>query len=154
MGVTGFFCAFSVKEFETDLQVGQIENINIFANKTSVLSLTFDGAFLPEEKIPFTIQISAPEIEKNVVFRVKSDVFGVKKSEKIAFVTSENFTLEDDGYYYYNNVLQGGDKVTFCEKIRLPETSFFDAEKRYVFTISVETLDAELDANSIWKNNV
>jgi len=71
MGVTGFFCAFSVKEFETDLQVGQIENINVFANKTSVLSLTFDGVFLPEEKIPFTIQISAPEIEKMLFLELK-----------------------------------------------------------------------------------
>ena len=154
MGVTGFFCSFSVQEFETDLQVGQIENINVFANKTSVVSFTLDGAFLPGEKIPFTIQISAPEIEKNVVFRVKSRIFGANEIENILFETSENFSLEDDGYYYFNNTLIGGDKVTFCEKILLPKAKFVDAGKRYVLTIFVETLDAELNTNVIWKNNM
>ena len=153
MGLTGFFCSFSVQEFVTDLQAGQNLNINVFANETSIQSFTLDGTILPGGKIPFVVQISAPETENDVVFRVKSIMFGDPNEEKIMFDVDENFSIEGD-YYYYNNTLQGGDKVTFCHNIFLPRTDAFGGEKRYVLTICVETLDAEFDSNVIWKNNL
>ena len=69
------------------------------------------------------------------------------------FDVDENYSLEEN-YYYYNNTLNGGDKVAFCRNLVLPKTNSFDGDKRYVLTICVETLDAEFDSNVIWKNNI
>ena len=154
LGYTGFFCKFSSKTLATDIKIGDTSLISVKPNETSVLSSSFDGAILPNERIPQVVQIVSADLDTGVFLRVKSRVFGEKIDNEISFLTDERFSLENDGYYYYNSILEGGDKTTFCVAVQLPEDFTVNENKNAVVTIVVETLDENQDINTIWKKNV
>ena len=150
LGVSGYFFSLSHLHFDTDLNLGDSVTIAVFPNETSVASLSFDGAYLPDEKLPQNIQINAEKLTSDVFIRIKSKIFCKEDDAKLEFVTSEKFSLEDDGYYYYDGTILGGDKVTFCEYIKIPADVKLDSNKKYILTIVVECLDSTQDISAIW----
>lgn len=150
LGLNGYYYSIAYTNTNAEFKVGDNIIIGVEPNKTEVASFTFDGAFLPNEKIPHVIQIRADKLDSKVKIRVKAKVFGMTEQRTFDFVTTSHFTKGEDGYYYFDDVLQGGNKLTFSNFIIMPEDSDFRSQEKYVLTIVVETLDANLDVDKIW----
>ncbi len=149
LGLSGYFFSVAFSKQKTDLVVGESVVVDIKENQAQVVSFTFDGNFLPGEAIPQVVQVSAANTNKDVVLRVRGQIFGIEES--LDFVTTEDFE-EGDGFYRSKNILQGGGKVTFCSHLVVPEDSKFVCGEKYVLSIVVEALDSDLDWQNIWKN--
>ena len=151
LGLMGYFSSLTFLSSKSDLVIGDTLSIGVEPNQTSVASMTFDGAFLPNENLPQTIQISAETLSSDVRVRVKAKIFGLNETSLFDFITTEHFEKAEDGYYYFDDILHGGNKITFCNYIVTPkDVTFFSGEK-YILTIVVETLETKYDEN-IWKN--
>lgn len=148
LGATGFFSSVTYLSAKTDLVVGDKVTISVLPNQASVVSMTFDAAFLPNEPIPQVVQINAQNLDKDVRVRVKAELFG---SESVPqFVTTEHFVQAEDGYYYFDEILPGGDKITFCNYILTPQNDEFAGNDKYIITIVAETLESQY-GEEIWK---
>lgn len=150
LGLTGFYSSVAYLNSPSDLVVGQTVSIPVKPNQASVLSFTFDGAYIPNENIPQVVQISATDLNADVRVRVKAQVFGLESDANFSFITPSHFTLQEDGYYYYDQILKGGNKITFCTHLITPLESHFYSGEKYVISIVVETLESKYDQN-IWK---
>ena len=149
LGVTGFFSSVSYLKSDTDLTVGDNVLINVLPNQASVASFTFDGSYMPNENIPLVIQINAQDLESEVNVRVKAKVFGNDNEQEFDFITTEHFEKAEDGYYYFDDVLRGGNKITFSTYVTTPSEGDFISNEKYVLTVIVETIEAEFKEN-IW----
>lgn len=148
LGTTGFFSSVTYLRSASDLKVGETVNIAVMPNQSNVLSYTFDGGFFPDELIPQIVQISGEVLDSDVWVRVKAKVFGESETN-FDFVTSEHFEKSEDGYYYFDDVLHGGNKITFCTYITTPKDNQFVSGEKYVLSIIVETLETKYD-KTIW----
>lgn len=151
LGFTGYYFSVSYLNSNSELTVGDSFSIEVRANESNVASFTFDGTFLPNEKIPQIIQIKSQNLTEDVYIRVKAVAFGGDKEIGLDFETTEHFYKAIDGYYYFDDVLQGGGKTTFCNFLILPEKDCFESRQKYILTFVVETLKSDLDIKNIWK---
>ena len=149
LGLTGYYFSVSYRNFDSDLVVGESAVVPVKTNEATVISYTFDGGYLPEENIPQVIQVELKDLERDVFLRVKAAVFG--GDEEFNFITTEHFIKEEDGYYYYDQVLTGGNKISFCNFIKFPLKSNFEPNRKYVLSLVFETLSSELEVEKIWK---
>lgn len=147
LGVTGYFSSVAYLKSQTDLTVGDSLVIACEANGTAVMSCTFDGAYLSGERLSQVVQISSLQNDVDLKVRVKSVVSG--NDDNFSFVTSEHFTLDEDGCYYYDDVLASGTKITFCTALVIPSDASFVSGERYVLTFVVEALEEQYAA-SVW----
>ena len=152
LGMSGYYYSISYLNSNSDLTVGDSFSIGVNPNQASVASFTFDGAFLPGETIPQVVQINAQDLNSDVRVRVKAKIFGIVSDTEFDFVTSEHFEKAEDGYYYYDDVLQGGNKITFCTYIVLAKDADFVSREKYIISFVVETLETKFDDQNIWKN--
>ena len=67
-------------------------------------------------------------------------------------VPTEHFEKENDGYYYYDEVLKGGNKITFCNYIFIPKEINLRSGEKYIISFVVETLESKYDIG-IWKKS-
>lgn len=149
LGVTGFFSSATFMHSSTDLKVGDEVSIAVKPNQASVASFTFDGAFFPGEILPQLVQINAQNLSADLRVRVKAQIFGA--DENFEFVTTSHFQQEQDGYYYFDDVLHGGSKITFCTHLLIPEQSEFSCNEKYILSVIVETLETKFDEN-VWND--
>ena len=150
LGVTGYFSSMTFLGTKGDLVIGDTLSVSVKPNQASVASFTFDGSFLPNENLPQTIQISSETLDADLRVRVKAKLFGAEGENVFDFITTEHFEKAEDGYYYFDDVLHGGNKITFCNYLVTPkEVTFYSGEK-YILTIVVETLETKFEEN-IWK---
>lgn len=154
LGFTGYFFSLSTIRSSSDLTLGESICINVSPNETSVASFTFDGNYLPGEKLPQVIQIKANNLDKNLKLRVKAEVFSSDKLSKFDFVTTDDFVNKNDGYFYLTGELAGGNKITFSNYVVMPENSVFKSKDKYILSIIVENLDATLPVEDIWPESV
>lgn len=152
LGWNGYYFSVSYLNSKSDLVVGDSVSIKVEPNQSNVVSFTFDGAFLPNEIIPQVVQINATDLNYDVAVRVKAKVFGLENETDFDFVTTEHFEKSEDGYYYFDDVLKGGNKITFCNYVVMPESKEFVSKEKYILTFVVETLDSSLEVENIWKN--
>lgn len=152
LGLTGYYFSVSYLNSASDLVVGEGFSVGVKANQSSVVSFTFDGGYLPNEIIPQTIQIVSQDLSSDVWVRVKSKVFGVEGEVSFDFITTEHFEKANDGYYYFDDILKGGNKITFCSYVVIPKQVDMSSEDKYILTVVVETLENGLDSENIWKN--
>ncbi len=151
LGVMGYFSSMTFLTRDGDLVIGDTISIAVQPNQASVASLTFDGSFLPNENLPQTVQISGETLGSDVRVRVKAKIFGVEKEASFDFITTDHFEKQSDGYYYFDDILHGGNKITFCNYVVTPKDVDLISGEKYVLTIVVETLDARVQEN-IWQN--
>lgn len=152
LGLTGYFFSVSYTNSNAELKVGDSVSISVLPNQSNVASFTFDGAFLPNEKVPHTVQINAQDLNADIRVRVKAKIFGVTEETVFDFVTTQHFEKDPDGYYYYDEILPGGNKITFCTYLVIPEDVDFVSGEKYILSFVVETLESKFDAENIWKN--
>lgn len=150
LGMTGYYFSVSYLNSNSELKVGDTVSISVLPNQSNVASFTFDGAYLPNENVPQIIQINAQDLNADVKVRVKAKIFGVTKDTEFDFITTEHFEKHDDGYYYYDDVLLGGNKITFCNYIIIPEDADFASREKYILSFVVETLESKFDSENIW----
>lgn len=150
LGVTGFFSSLTYLKSNGDLVVGDDVSISVKPNEASVVSFTFDGSYLPDQVIPHIIQINNSSLDSDLRLRVKAKIFGLREDLNLDFVTTSHFEKAEDGYYYFDDTLKGGNKITFSNYIKIPDSHEFASGEKYVLTIVVETLETKYDKN-IWK---
>ncbi len=151
LGMSGYFFSISYLNSSSDLVVGENVSIGVRANESSVVSFTLDGGYLPNELIPQVIQINAQDLDKDVRLRVKSKLFGIAEGVDLGFITTGHFEQASDGYYYFDDVLKGGNKVTFCTYVVIPSEIDLSSDEKYIFTIVVETLGVDVNYEEIWE---
>ncbi len=152
LGFTGYYFSVSYLNSASDLVVGDGFSVGVKANQSNVVSFTFDGGYLPNEIIPQTIQIVSQDLASDMKVRVKSKIFGAEDDVGVDFITTEHFEKMDDTYYYFDDILKGGNKITFCSYVVIPKHVDLSSKDKYVLTIIVETLESGLDSEKIWKN--
>lgn len=152
LGVTGFYFSANYLSSNTDLTIGDTVSIVAKTNQSTPFSMTFDGSFLTGEALRQVIQINSENTSDDVYLRVKATVFGGEEEKNLEFVTTDHFEMKEDGYYYYDEALNAGNKITFCNYIVIPASSKFVSKEKYVLTLTVETLSTSVDASTIWKN--
>lgn len=150
LGLSGFFFSVSMTTAPTDINLGEVVTIEVMPNQSEVVSFGFDGGYVPNEKLAQIIQIKAKELDTELNLRVKAVVHKTNEVVNLKFDTTENFIEGNDGYYYYNGTLAGGNKVTFCNYIIMPEEAKFLSRERYILSVLVENLETDYDARTIW----
>lgn len=151
LGFNGYLFSVSYINSNSDLKIGENVVIKVEPNSANVVSFTFDGALLPNEVIPQIVQINANDLNADVWVRVKSEIFGIESEAKIEFITTEHFEKDEDGYYYFDDALKGGRKITFCNYLLVPKNITLKSGEKYILSLVVETLETKNDIN-IWKN--
>lgn len=146
LGFSGYLFSVSLLNEASDLNLGETAVVEISPNETGVLSFTLDGGYLPNEKIPQVIQIKAADVDKEMRVRVKAEIFTNNDLQYVDFVANENFLKATDGYFYLNENLAGGNKVTFSSYIVVPEN--LNSKDKYILTVVVENIDADIE--NIW----
>ena len=154
LGLSGYYFSTAFLHQKTDLIVGDKITIGVKPNETSVVSLTFDGGYLPEENIPQVVEIEGLDLNKNVYLRVKALCSSNDEKMEFDFVSSSHFEKANDGYYYFDDALKGGNRVNFASYLVFPRDKTFVGNKKYILSIVVETLSEELDIAEIWQKNV
>jgi hypothetical protein len=149
LGISGYYFSVSFVRAKSDIQVGQSATLEAVAGQASVLSFTFDGAYLPNEKLPQRLQISAKNSEDDLLIRVKSQVFGSAADDGLQFVTDEKFVFDGE-YYYLQEALTAGSKVLFCDYIQIPEDSNLSSKEKYILTIVVESVKDSPENRASW----
>lgn len=132
---------------DVEIIAGQSQEIFVKPNQTSALSFVFDGSLLPGQEIPQNIQISALNCPKNVFLRVKC----ICQGAEFDFGVSEKFSYENDGYFYFDDVLNANEKVVFSKNFVISSNQKLESGKKYIVTVLVETLQEDLDVSEIWK---
>lgn len=140
LGINGYYFSLSFLWAKSDISVGKTATIEVLPDEASVLSFTFDGSYLPKEKLPQKIQISAKNSNKDLLVRVKSHIFGDESDSKLEFYTDDRFVF-DGQYYMFKDVLGYGGKTLFCEYIQIPEDNNLSSKEKYILSIVVETVE-------------
>lgn len=146
LGFSGYLFSVSMLKEATDLNLGETVAVEISPNETSVVSFTIDGSYLPMENIPQIIQIKASDVDAEMRVRVKAEIFANNNTKDVDFVANDNFLKATDGYFYLNDTLAGGNKVTFSSYIIMPED--LNSNEKYILTVVVENIDASVE--NIW----
>ena len=82
--------------------------------------------------------------------RAKFTLFDHSSGEaKLQAGVSEHWT-ENDGKYYFDDVLLASNKVSFASYVKLLENRYYDSTKNYIVSVVVESLDSSLDKTAIW----
>ncbi len=146
LGYAGFYSSLTYLKSQSDLVVGNNVSVEVNPNEASVVSFTFDGSYLPNESVPQVIKINASLLDEDLLVRVKAVVFGTDYD--VDFETTDHFLKNEDGYYYYDDVLSGGNIITFCNAIIMPEGTV--SGEQYILSVIVETLSE--DVENIWQS--
>lgn len=151
LGTSGFF--FSTKNtYTTDLVLGQNIECGLQKNQASSVSLNFEGGFLADERLPQIISVKNMEQSSSLYVRAKVFVYSAQNQVfDLDIVENSNWTKNEDGYFYYNNVVIPNEKINFCSSVILSNQNFQPVSwKKYILTCVFETLESTLDVNTIW----
>ncbi|MBQ8844586.1 MAG: hypothetical protein IJ008_01060 [Clostridia bacterium] len=150
LGMSGWFYSISSTDADIDLMLGKKVVVAVEPNQTSAVSFGLKGEYIPHEKLTQTIKINAENLNKDVYIRVKGFLFNSQNNiSEIEFETTENW-IYDDGYYYFTDLLKGGNNITFSSNVIVPDNVVLRSDKSYLVTVVVEALDTSFDSELIW----
>ena len=150
LGISGWY--FKVdNSLETDIVLGENVQVDIKRNMAQTASLSFPGNYLNGEKLAQNISVKNIDEEKDLFLRAKISVYSNNNSEnQIDLIENVNWTRNEDGYFYFNELLQSTAKASLCSFIVIGEESNFDCDKNYIFSVIFESLDSGQDVEGIW----
>ena len=154
LGFSGYYFSVAYLKSNCDLVLGDKILISVSENESSVASFCFDGGYLPNEKIQQIVQIVSKNLSESMYVRAKIVVFVDNENANFVPMLSEHFVFGEDVYFYYDDVLNGGNKITLCNMLQFPSENIFLSDKKYVASIVVETLSETLNVSEIWKTSV
>ena len=127
----------------------QIDGVGSFSQAVS-----FYGAGLPDTPVEQVGYLSVQDDAPNLVLRAKVFIHESETSPAeplLATFTTDFEKNEDDGFYYYKNVLRSNVVLKFLQEVRLPDAQMdLISTELYDFIITLETLPEEVDYLSIW----
>lgn len=148
LALSGWFYS-NTSNLDSDIVLGQTVNIDIKENEAQTVAFSFPGAYLPGQKIDQFINITNAS-DKNLYVRAKITLFDYSSGEaKLQAGVNEHWT-ENDGQYYFDDVLLASNKVSFASYVKLLENKYYDSTKNYIVSVVVESLDSSLDKTAIW----
>ena len=154
LGASGWFFKYE-NTYTTDLVLGKTVTTTIEKNQSTAVSMTFDGSYIPGERLPQIIGIKNAETEEGVYLRAKAYVYtGDNVVIGMDIVQTINWTLNpDDGYYYYNGVLPANADTSLCSHVIVSDDNVFSGHKKYILTICFESLSENQSPTDIWGYN-
>ncbi len=154
LGISGWYFKTDIS-YTTDLQLGKNVQIGVKENQASSVSMNLDGSYLAGNRLPQLVSIKNLEDENSVFMRAKIFVYtGDNQTLKMDMVETVNWQFdENDGYYYFNDVLTKQNKVALCSHVIIDENASLQTNTKYIVTIVVEALGQDQDVLKIWGKN-
>lgn len=140
-----------LKQYESNVNITKPISINLVENNGSVATLKLPAHVVGELQLNQNIKYNNNTNNNKLVLRSK--LIGCEKNFEnfnVQAVVNDNWLIGEDGYYYYNKVLNSNTEYEFCSGIILPK---FDKSNTNEKTIVVmfETLDINKNAvNKKW----
>lgn len=151
LGVSGFYFK-NNNSYVNDLILGQSLEGSLEKNQASSISVNFSGGFVPNEKLAQIVNVKNNDDSSDLYVRAKVYVFdSLNNIENIDVVENSNWFKNDDGYYYYNDLLTPQQKVNFSSFVSMGNN--FVSWKKYILTFVFETLDSQNDVELMWGYN-
>lgn len=151
-GVTAAF--FSANKTATgDITLGDPVDINITQGGTTVTTLTFNGDAMPGTVYSQPIAVAMPANTSDAVLRGKLTITNSDSaSVNVVATTTDEWTLGDDNYYYYNGKVSAGESKDFVTAITVPkELTNEDANKTFALSVQIEAIQfANGAASEVW----
>ncbi len=154
LGISGWYFKTDIS-YTTDLQLGKNVQIGVKENQASSVSMNLDGSYLAGNRLPQLVSIKNLEHENSGFMRAKIFVYtGDNQTLKMDMVETVNWQFdENDGYYYFNDVLTKQNKVALCSHVIIDENASLQTNTKYIVTIVVEALGQDQDVLKIWGKN-
>lgn len=154
LGASGWFFKNDIS-YTTDLELGKTVQATITKNQAQSISLTFDGSFLPGERLAQIVSVKNSDESDNLFVRAKVFVYnGNNQTMDMDIVETVNWTYnEEDGYYYFNDLLNINTNVVLCSYVIVGEESNFSGHNKYILSIVFEALSENVDVESLWGIN-
>ena len=146
LGFNGVFYKKVISNSNLDIKAGETALIEVEENKSFAKTFVVDGVYLSGQTIPQNIEILSQS--QNVFVRAK---LLCENCEDFSLTKSEKFSYEDDGYFYYNDILNVGEKAMLTTGIEISSKANLKSGEKYLLTVVVETLAEDVDINLFWK---
>ena len=152
LGISGFYFK-TQSSYTTDLVLGKNIQIDVSKNMSNAISFNIDGSYLAGDRLPQIISIKNNEEEDGLYLRAKIYIY-TSENKTLDMVETVNWTFsQEDGYYYFNDVLSKKDKASLCSHIYIDEETSLKSNVKYIATIVVEALDESVNIKEIWPLN-
>lgn len=151
LGFSGFYFKNS-SSLSLDLKLGDYLQLDIRKNQANSLSVNVDGSYLPNQKLKQDLFVKNLEVNDGVYLRAKVYIFSSENrivNVNVDLAPNWKYNLQD-GYYYYNRILQPQNKATFASDLILDENGDLYSDKKYILTFLVESLKDETQAETLW----
>lgn len=153
LGISGWYFK-TEASYTTDLELGKTVQFGVKKNESNAISFNLDGSFLSGERLAQLISIKNLDNENNLYLRAKIYIYtGDNQTLKMNMVETVNWTYQDDGYYYFNNLITPQNKVALCSYVFIDEDTDLLTNTKYIVTVIVESLDENQDITQIWNYN-
>ena len=154
LGLSGWYFI-SEQNYVSDFMVGGSVEVDVKANQASCYSLNLAGDYLPGESLPQTITVKNVTQSDDLCVRAKVYLLGENDtSHSIQLQQTANWLYnEDDGYYYYNDVLAHQNKAVLSSSLVLPNEARLFSNKKYMLCMVFETLNDNQIAVKLWGKN-
>ena len=153
LGISGWYFKTEMS-YTTDLELGKTVQFGVKQNESNAISFNLDGSYLAGERLPQLISIKNLDEENNLYLRAKIYICtGDNQTLKMNMVETVNWTYQEDGYYYFNDLLTPQNKVALCSYVFIDEDTDLLTNKKYIVTVTVESLDESQDIAQIWSYN-
>lgn len=153
LGVSGWYFKTDMS-YTTDLELGKTVQFGVKKNQANAISFSLDGSFLSGERLPQLISVKNLDDESNLYLRAKVYLYtGDNQTFDMGIIETVNWTYQDDGYYYFNDLLTPQNKVALCSYVFIDESTNLQTNTKYIVSVVVESLEENLDVTQIWQHN-
>jgi len=153
LGITGWYFK-TEKSYTTDIELGKTVQFAVEKNQSNAISFNLDGSYLSGDRLPQLISVKNLDNESSVYLRAKIFIYsGDNQILKMNLIETVNWTYQDDGYYYFNDLLTALNKVALCSYVFIDENTQLQTNTKYIVTVIVESLDESQDIEKIWGVN-
>lgn len=138
----------------SSIPIGTTTRLVVENSNSSVATFDLNGAVLPGENIQQNINIFNNG-QDNLRVRAIAFIYTKDRGKVDLELNVSDFWIKDaDGYYYYKDKVTAKETISLTDKIKLSDLYVFNSSERYIINILVESLDSDLDVNSIWHTEI
>ena len=153
LGISGWYFKTEIS-YTTDLELGKSVQFGIDKNQSNAISFNLDGSYLAGDRLPQLVSVKNINEESSLYLRAKIFIHsGDNQTLKMNMVETVNWTYQEDGYYYFIDLLTPQNKTALCSYVFIDEDTDLQTNTKYIVTIIVESLDDNQDVSQIWGIN-
>ncbi len=152
LGISGWYYKTDFS-YTIDMKLGETKLIDLQKNSASAISFNLEGGFLEEDNLSQIINLINSSEEK-LYIRAKAFICDKNNNSKELGINENiNWTYNDDGYYYFNDLISPNEKINFCSNIFFKKDSNLNTNTKYMVIVLVETLSSNQSIQQIWNYN-